>query len=204
KDGTYSLADFKPTAKFEAEEILWIGKYSPDLVVSAVYFDGEKEWTMVKRFQIETTTTGQRFKFISDHKQSKLYYASADPAPVIKFGIKAGRNQEEHEVALADFIDVKGWKALGNKLTEYKLISINTIQTIEQPDAEPPLDKVAESGKPTAKQPTLFPDIPASEKPKDKSRAAEKKTPLKKAPAKKTARKTVRKPAVKTPKKTTS
>ena len=27
------------------------------------YYDGEKAWTMVKRFMVETTTVGQKFKF---------------------------------------------------------------------------------------------------------------------------------------------
>lgn len=123
-DGTYEVAEITPGTRFETRELAWIGKRLDDIVVSAVYYEGEKEWTMVKRFGIETTTTGQRFQFISEHKDSKLYFATADPGPVVRYGYMAKNKKHEEELDLASFIDVKGWRALGNKLMEKKVISI--------------------------------------------------------------------------------
>lgn len=76
---------------------------------------------MVKRFKIETSTYDQKFTFIPDTPGTKLYFASMDKLPVIKYGYNVGKTKEEREVALAEFIEIKGWKALGNKLIDAKL-----------------------------------------------------------------------------------
>jgi topoisomerase-4 subunit A len=127
-DGTYELSELDINKKFEPTQLVFISKLETDSVISAVYFEGEKGWTMVKRFQIETRSTGQRFKFITDHKSSKLYFATADNNPKVKYGIRRKNRKEEETLEFNTFIDVKGWKALGNKLTEYKLISIEEIE----------------------------------------------------------------------------
>jgi topoisomerase-4 subunit A len=122
------LSELDINKKFEPTQLVFISKLETDSVISAVYFEGEKGWTMVKRFQIETRSTGQRFKFITDHKSSKLYFATADNNPKVKYGIRRKNRKEEETLEFNTFIDVKGWKALGNKLTEYKLISIEEIE----------------------------------------------------------------------------
>lgn len=131
KDGTYELAELDMNRRFDPEEFLFLGKFDPEIVVSAVHFDGHKGWTMVKRFRIETTSTGQRFSFISDHKDSRLLFASVKNAPRIEYSVKIKGNKIQGEVTLSDFIDVKGWKALGNKLSDQKLSSIKEIEAPE-------------------------------------------------------------------------
>ena len=42
--------------------------------------------------------------------------------------------KEEKEVSLLEFIDVKGWKALGNKLIDAKLVKIEKIASEFQED----------------------------------------------------------------------
>ena len=41
------------------------------------------------------------------------------------------------ELNLADFIDVKGWKALGNKLSDQKLSEVELIPSAEKPAEKP-------------------------------------------------------------------
>lgn len=129
KDGSYELSELDINKKFEPGQLFYISKLEKDAVISAVYFEGEKGWTMVKRFNIETQSTGQRFQFITDHRTSKLYFATTDTEPIIRYGIKRKNKKEVETLNISKFIDVKGWKALGNKLTEYKLISIEHSQT---------------------------------------------------------------------------
>jgi topoisomerase-4 subunit A len=117
--------------RFDPEEFLFLGKFDPETVISAVHFDGHKGWTMVKRFRVETTTTGQRFSFISDHKDSRLLFASVKSAPRIEYSLKIKGNKIQGEVNLSDFIEVKGWKALGNKLSDQKLSSVKEIEAAE-------------------------------------------------------------------------
>ncbi|MEL6717260.1 MAG: DNA gyrase/topoisomerase IV subunit A [Bacteroidota bacterium] len=128
KDGSYELTDFELTNRYEPKEIMHIGKFDPEAVVSAVYFEGNKAKTAVKRFKIETTTQGQRFPFITDHKVSKLYFATLTPNPRIKYSMRVKGQKLEEEVDLAAFIDVKGWKSVGNKLSDHKLSKVEEIQ----------------------------------------------------------------------------
>ena len=129
KDGSYVIRDLEIGSKIELDKWLETRKYTAQDVVSAVYYEGEKGWTMVKRFQIETSTTNERFKFISDAPGSKLFFASSDPNPVIKYTFKTGGKKKEATLDLAAFIDTKGWKALGNKLGEWKILSVKRKDT---------------------------------------------------------------------------
>jgi topoisomerase-4 subunit A len=123
-NGEYEIIDFDPSGKIDVKDLLFAGKFKPKAALSAVYFEGEKQWTMVKRFLIETTSTGQRFKFVTEHKDSKLYYVSLEEDPIVEYGYMSQRQKVTEMLQPADFIEVKGWKALGNKLVDKKLISI--------------------------------------------------------------------------------
>jgi len=150
-DGTYEVSDFEMARRFEVKDLASVTKLTPGTAISAVYFDGNKEWTMVKRFHIETNSTGQRFLFITDHKSSKLYFASTDEAPAIRYSYKEKNQKHEDEVHLAQFIDVKGWKALGNKLGDFKLLSVKELK-VERPAPEKEEEPVQEA-KPEVEKP---------------------------------------------------
>ena len=136
KDGSYEMTDFELSNRYDPNEIWYIGKHKLDQVVSAVYYDGHKEWTMVKRFQIETTTKGQRFSFITDHKESKCYFATLDPEPRIKYAMRIKGQRIEGELELTTFIEVKGWKAAGNKLSDQKLMKVEALEVYVEEDGQ--------------------------------------------------------------------
>jgi topoisomerase-4 subunit A len=127
KDGTYEITDFELSNRFDPNEIIHIGQFAEEDVISAVYYDGHKGWTLVKRFKIETNTQKQRFSFITDHKDSKLYFATVDNSPHVRYTINNKGKKEEVDLDVAKFIDIKGWKALGNKLEEQKLLKVEVI-----------------------------------------------------------------------------
>ncbi len=137
-DGTYEMTELELTKRFELKDLVWLGKFDPDLVISAVHYDGNKEWTMVKRFRIETSKLDERFSFISEHKTSRLLFASTKPNPRIHYTLKVKNVKMDGEVSLGDFIEVKGWKAMGNRLSEQKLTSV---KELESKEAEKPVAK---------------------------------------------------------------
>jgi topoisomerase IV subunit A len=128
KDGAYEINELDTTKRYELNDILSIEKFDPEMVLSAVYFDGNKDWTMVKRFKIETTNTGQKYSFITEHKNSKLLFASLKKNPKVEYSMKVNSKKMDGEITIADFIDVKGWKALGNKLSDSKLLAVKEIE----------------------------------------------------------------------------
>lgn len=117
-DGSYELTSFELTNRFEYNLILVVEKFKPDAVTNAVYLDGKTKNYFAKRFEIETSTIGKKFSFISEEKGSKLLLVSTDPSPAfeITYRKKGSKENEQDIIVFEEFIDVKGWKAAGNKL----------------------------------------------------------------------------------------
>ena len=136
KEGSYEIVDLDLAKKLAPKELVHVGKFDPDQVISAVYYEGERGWSVAKRFQIETSSTDQRFPFITEHKKSKLLFASVKPSPAIAYKIKDGSKKVDQELQIAEFIDVKGWRAVGNKVSEQRLTSVREIEGAGQKDSK--------------------------------------------------------------------
>ena len=137
KDGTYEMTELDMTRRYNPDELLYVGKFDPELVISAVHYDGNKGLTMVKRFRIETTRLKERFSFLTDHKDSRLLFATTEANPQVRYSMKLKNKKMQGEVNLADFIEVKGWKALGNKLSDQKLSEVELIAPVEKTELVP-------------------------------------------------------------------
>jgi len=129
KDGSYEVAELDLNKRFKPKEVFHIEKFDPEMVINAAYYEGERGWTMVKRFQIETTSTDQRFPFLTEHKKTKLLYATVGDEPKITYSDKVDGKKVEQTLEFAEFIDVKGWRAIGNKLSEHRITSIKAEKT---------------------------------------------------------------------------
>ncbi len=123
KDGNYELTSFELTNRYDWNNILFLDKYKDEGVMSAAYFDGKLKNYYVKRFNIETNTMNKKFLFISQEKGSKLEYASFKSGEVISFKYFINKKLKPTEIKLDDFIDVKGWKSIGNKINFDKIRS---------------------------------------------------------------------------------
>ncbi|WP_232341423.1 DNA gyrase/topoisomerase IV subunit A [Hymenobacter ginkgonis] len=135
KDGTYELKSPSPTLHFDVPNIVLLRKLEPDTVVSAVYVDGETKLHYVKRFHIETTTLDKPFTFIAETKGSKLLAATAFAEPEVEVKLQRDKkaDKETETIRLDQFIEVKGWKAMGNKLNYFKIHAL-TLLTDEGPE----------------------------------------------------------------------
>ncbi|MFK8164747.1 MAG: DNA gyrase/topoisomerase IV subunit A [Lewinella sp.] len=153
KNGTYEREELDMTRRYDPKNLFFIGKYTEDMVVSAVYYEGERSITLVKRFEIETSSPGQQFNFITDHKMSKLYLATVHPKPEVEVSYRVKRETQSKIIQLADFIDVKGWKSLGNKLHDGKMTGAKELNepyvpAVREVAAKPaPKPKTVDSGK---------------------------------------------------------
>lgn len=129
KNGDYELTTFELTNRYEASTVQLIEKFDPEKVISAIYYDGGSKTFFVKRFLIETTTINKKFNVVTDHKQSYLKLVSSEKQPQVKVLLQKGKEQEEQEYDLDMLIDVKGWRAIGNKLSSHPVLEINLIQS---------------------------------------------------------------------------
>ena len=124
KDGTYYMTDFEITNRYKPDEILLINKFNADYVVSALHFDGKTKSYYLKRFKIETTTLNTPFIFISRERASKLINITLHKAPLLIFNYRLNNgDKKEKEIDVDDFVGIKGWKAIGNKILKHKNMS---------------------------------------------------------------------------------
>lgn len=118
KDGTYELTSYELTNRYEQEKVMLIERFNPKKVVSAVHYDGDSKNYYVKRFRIETASVGKKFGFISEAPKSKLVVVSTMDKPLVEVEYVKGKNKDKavEQLALDSLIEVRGWKAVGNKL----------------------------------------------------------------------------------------
>jgi topoisomerase IV subunit A len=125
KDGSYELTTFEVSNRYQVNDLVLIEKFNPERPISAIYYDGISKNFYVKRFLIETSTINKKFNFISDHKNSYLKIVSTDKQPQIKVALVKGKDIEEVEYDVDMLIDVKGWKAVGNKVSSHTIKDIS-------------------------------------------------------------------------------
>jgi topoisomerase-4 subunit A len=142
KNGQYELTSFELTNRYDPDTLVLLEKFQPDKVISVVYYEGEHKNYFVKRFKIETTTVGKSFGFIGEHKDSKLVIATTEAQPQVEIAFRKEKKMPE-EVQLQDvdiLVDVKGWKAMGNRLSPYLVQNVTLVDNITASDtanAEP-------------------------------------------------------------------
>jgi topoisomerase-4 subunit A len=121
KDGNIELTNFELTNKYEADDIVALEKFNPEGIYSVVYYDGDSKNYYVKRFKVELKTEKFKSPVTTEHNNSKLHVFSSKSEVFVKFNVTKGKDKEKVELELKvnDLIDVKGWKALGNRLTQF-------------------------------------------------------------------------------------
>jgi len=136
KNGDYELTSFELTNRYEPTDVLLIQKFDAQKVIGAVYFDGATKGFFVKRFIIETTTLNKRFNFITEHKQSYLKLVTTDAQAQVSVTFMKGKVEDQMDYDFEMLIDVKGWKALGNKLSANEVIELKLIESEQVSDLE--------------------------------------------------------------------
>jgi topoisomerase-4 subunit A len=133
RNGSYKITSYELTNRYEPERVLHLEKFHPDKPISAVYVDGETKQYMVKRFMIETSTADKEFVFISEAIGSRLVAVTTSETPEVEVEVSKGKDKPKKTeiVNLEEVVDIKGWKALGNRLSEHKVTRVTVVQDEE-------------------------------------------------------------------------
>ncbi|WP_143961391.1 DNA gyrase/topoisomerase IV subunit A [Litoribacter populi] len=146
RNGEYELTSFEVTNRYEPKELLLLEKFDSKKVISAIYFDGTSKTHFVKRFMVETSTINKKFNFITDHRNSRLEVVSTEEQPQVKVKLQKGKETEEVIYDVDMLIDVKGWKAIGNKLTSHTVKDLSLLAPVKPKKEENPQElKVGDS-----------------------------------------------------------
>lgn len=134
KNGTYELTNFDLINRYDPNELVYIEKFNPEKVVSAIYFDADKKQFNAKRFRIETQTMNNKFLFIKEGAGNYLEMVTTHSEPVVLLKTGKKRNPDEEEVNLAEFVEITNYRTVGTRLTGEELISAELASEEEEPD----------------------------------------------------------------------
>ena len=118
-DGYYEITDLELTQKFDPEKVLYIGRFYPERIITAIYVDNEKKQYVVKRFKIETTTIKSKFMFIKEGEGNYVETVTTDEEPILSVQQGRGAQVRKAKFKIAKMVEVMGWKAVGAKLVDY-------------------------------------------------------------------------------------
>jgi len=130
QSGHYRLYGFDLSTHFD-EEMILIEKFNPQKPIMAVYWDQENKQFNIKRFLPESSD--RKVLFISESEGSALELVSSDKYPVIELifmGEKINGDYPKEVIHAHEFIDIKGFKAKGNRLTTRKVKEINLLEPL--------------------------------------------------------------------------
>lgn len=149
RGGNYKITNFDITNRYEPEKTFYVEKFHPQRVVSAIYLDGESKHHFVKRFLIETTTPDKEFNFISEGIGSRLEFISTAESPEVDIEVVKGKgkDKEVETVNVEELVDVKGWKSIGNRLSQLKVTKIIPPEEPEDNGPDDSDEEIAEAGK---------------------------------------------------------
>ena len=137
-DGTYELTDYELTNRYDPDLLMWAGKFDPQAVLTAIYYDAEKKQSYLKRFRIETQTLNNRFQFIREAAGNRLEWISLDERLNVR--LLSGRKKsdaQKQDLNLASLAEITGWKAVGTKLSDKPILKIEVLDP-PRPSAQAP------------------------------------------------------------------
>ncbi|HUS85948.1 MAG TPA: DNA gyrase/topoisomerase IV subunit A [Bacteroidales bacterium] len=136
KDGKFRMTNFDLSNHFE-DNILLIEKLRENVVYSAIYWDADQGYYYVKRFTLEESEKPQTF--INENPESKLISLTEVEYPrfELQFGGKH-KDRENEIIEVAEFINIKSYKAKGKRLTNYSVENILEIEPVIKKESEKP------------------------------------------------------------------
>ncbi len=130
------------------DDLLEIRKYSRQTIVSVIYRDGETGSYYLKRFQAEETD--KKLAFLDEGDTLVDYTMDTFPHLKVLYDENSGKKILEEEIAVTDFVAVKGYKAKGKRITTSQVKQLLWLEPdpepepIPEPDDEPEAESEAD------------------------------------------------------------
>ncbi len=118
-DGNYEVTDQELTQKLDSEKVIFIEKFNPEKVITAVYVDMKSKQFMAKRFRIETTTLKNKFLFIKEGEGNYVEAVTTQEEPVLAMQQGRGAQVRKGKLKIAKIAEVTNYKTVGTKLADY-------------------------------------------------------------------------------------
>ncbi len=123
------------------DKLICLEKWIPNKPITAVYLDRKKQRYFIKRFLIESETKEDQFI----KPEGELVFLNTEWRPIIKVNYVKPRDKDPIaplEINAEEFISVKGFKALGNQLTQQKIKNIELKEALPYEKEEKSLEEI--------------------------------------------------------------
>ena len=125
------------------DDLLEIRKYSRQTIVSVIYRDGETGSYYLKRFQAEETD--KKLAFLDEGDTLVDYTMDTFPHLKVLYDENSGKKILEEEIAVTDFVAVKGYKAKGKRITTSQVKQLLWLEPDPEPEPSPEPDDEPEA-----------------------------------------------------------
>ncbi len=136
QEGTVRVVTPELSLHFD-DTVTHIEKWIPEKPITAVHFDSEKERYFLKRFCIESED--KEDSYIKEGGSHVFTSFEGRPILTVEFEKPRGKAKpDDLEINAEEFISVKGFKALGNQLTDKKIkkIALKEALNYELPEVQ--------------------------------------------------------------------
>ena len=135
KNGEFYLTDFDANNHYEPD-ILYIEKFNPEKVWTAIVKNAsQKGFYYIKRFLMEATP--KKNTFVDEHKDSCMTLLTCEAYPLIQINFGGGDSFREPLVIDAEeFALIKGFKAIGKRVTNFEIASFEELEPTRHPESE--------------------------------------------------------------------
>ena len=137
KTGEYEVSSIDVSKRFNFSNIDILTKLNSETIITSLHYIGNKKSYFIKRFKIETNQLNKLFLFIDESRGSKFVKSTNLSTPMFKFNYRFKNGEKKEKlIDIIEFIDVKGWKAIGNKISDY--LRMSGFEFYDNPEREIP------------------------------------------------------------------
>ncbi len=127
QSGYCKLVNYDLSTHFD-EKMIFIEKYDPDQVITAIYFDDSIQKYYAKRFLVENTE--KRQDFLSKNNGLSLIHLLPGQSPQIEITVEKKNKEKMNEIIeIKDLVAVRGYKAKGKRLHNGIIKKIKILET---------------------------------------------------------------------------
>lgn len=154
-NGEFRLTGYDLSTHFD-DDMTQIMKYDPNVIYSVIYIEGETKLMYIKRFDIdEETPLNRRISFIGEHSDAQFLIMNMDKLPRLMLSFNdspSGKQYEDEEVNVAEYIGVKSYKAKGKRLSTHDVATYTFLEPFEPEEEELVEEENAEEVEETAEE----------------------------------------------------
>ena len=138
-NGEFRLTGYDLSTHFD-DDMTQIMKYDPSAIYSVIYIEGETKLMYIKRFDIDDETPlNRRVSFIGENENAQFLMMNMDKLPrlLLSFNDSAsGKQYEDEELNVAEYIGVKSYKAKGKRLSTRDVATYTFLEPFEPEEEE--------------------------------------------------------------------